>query len=190
MTQCHASETQNKTSNMSKEKYTGTDTQRNPEDWTQDTATHYRAWLAPQGYATESKGFAVKQGAKGEEKVTVNILLHECPLESAFPGGSGWVDADGKATLNPFYAAWLKYTKDHEIAAQRRDGETEFTVNVRRDTGERGAPVRKPETVAKEIESAMERDSEGMLKAMALRLMARKGLDYETALAKVKEDWA
>lgn len=149
----------------------------------------YKTATSPIEYTTETIEFQVNQGEK-DSKVKVSIRMHEAPREEEFPGGKEWIDDDGKPTRNPFYMSWLKYEKDHGIAGQRRNGETVFTTLWKPIPAERGEMVRKPATVAKELESAMERDSEGMMKAMALRLMSRKGITYEDAIAKVREDWA
>lgn len=156
---------------------------------TPNTETHYEAFTCSRDYAKTSVQFTVRQGGKGEEKKAVNITLHYVPMQRDFPGGENWVDADGNSVPNPFYMDWLKYQKDHRIASERRDGETEFFA-LWRKIAERGPVTRKAETVAKEMAEKMESDPETMLAAMAQRLATRKGIPYAEALAKVKEDWA
>ena len=147
----------------------------------------YKYAIAPADYETSSVQLTVKDKDKGEK---VQITIQEWPDESEWPGGSGWMDEEGKPITNPWYAAALKYTKDHEFAPRRRDGETLFKALHRPETGERGAPQRKAATVLKDMDKAMENDKDEALKQMALRRMARKGGTYADALAFVTEEWS
>ena len=124
-----------------------------------------------------------------KDKTKKECVYKNFPVESEFPGGTGWVDDEKKPIRNPFYMMALKYAKDHEFGPRRREGETEFTLLMRPESGERKQPVRSAETVANDQEASFEKNPQEFLKTMALRRMARKGGDYESNLAFVTEEW-
>jgi hypothetical protein len=114
-------------------------------------------------------------------KEKANILIHNVPCQSEFPGGTDWKNEEGEKCENPYWRMAVNYMLYYEFGARRREGEREFTALQKPAAKERGPVQMKPETLLSKLAEAFEADPLLEVKQAAERYQKRKGCDYATA---------